>query len=47
MYAHLCEHLPDSHEQIIVFHYLQPDVDWHNRILMKIEELAGAAFIGG
>lgn len=39
VYAYLLDHLPDSHEQIIVFHYLQPNVDWHNRILMKIEDL--------
>jgi hypothetical protein len=24
----------------ITFHYLQPDLDWHNRILLRIEELA-------
>jgi ADP-dependent NAD(P)H-hydrate dehydratase / NAD(P)H-hydrate epimerase len=39
VYARLVEHLSDSHEQFIVFHYLQPEVDWHNRILMKIEDL--------
>lgn len=39
VYARLVEHLSDSHEQLIVFHYLQPEVDWHNRILMKIEDL--------
>jgi len=39
VYAHLVEHLPDSPERVIVFHYLQPEVDWHNRILMKIDDL--------
>jgi len=29
----------DFEESLIVFHYLQPDVDWHNKILLKIEEL--------
>jgi len=24
----------------MVFHYLQPDVDWHNRVFMHLEELA-------
>jgi ADP-dependent NAD(P)H-hydrate dehydratase / NAD(P)H-hydrate epimerase len=39
VYAHICDHLRDSSEEIIVFHYLQPEVDWHNRILMKIDDL--------
>jgi ADP-dependent NAD(P)H-hydrate dehydratase / NAD(P)H-hydrate epimerase len=25
--------------QAIVFHYLQPDVDWHNRVLFAMEEM--------
>ena len=24
----------------IAFHYLQPDVDWHNRVLFAVEEMA-------
>jgi NAD(P)H-hydrate repair Nnr-like enzyme with NAD(P)H-hydrate dehydratase domain len=32
--------LPDRQEDLMVFHYLQPDVDWHNRILWQIEELS-------
>ncbi len=24
---------------VMVFHYLQPDVDWHNRILFRIQDL--------
>lgn len=39
VYAHIVKYLPECNEQIIVFHYLQPDVDWHNRILIKIEGL--------
>jgi hypothetical protein len=35
IYAHLLEHLSERHPQIMVFHYLQPDVDWHNRILIN------------
>ncbi len=26
--------------QAITFHYLQPDVDWHNKVLFAIEEMA-------
>lgn len=29
----------------VTFHYLQPDVEWHNRILWKIEELAPRPFL--
>lgn len=39
VYAHLCDHLSYCHEEVMVFHYLQPEVDWHNRILMKIDDL--------
>jgi len=39
VYARLVEHIADSQEQIVVFHYLQPEVDWHNRILIKIDDL--------
>lgn len=39
IYAYLIERLSEIHESTFVFHYLQPDVDWHNRILMKIEDL--------
>ncbi len=42
IYAHLEDHFPDTPDQIMTFHYLQPDVDWHNRILMQIEALAHA-----
>jgi len=26
--------------QTITFHYLQPDVDWHNRVMFAVEEMA-------
>jgi ADP-dependent NAD(P)H-hydrate dehydratase / NAD(P)H-hydrate epimerase len=39
VYAHLVERLAGTRERTIVFHYLQPEVDWHNRILMAIEDL--------
>jgi len=44
---------PGTDFQAITFHYLQPDVDWHNRVLFAIEEMtrrpiliADAGFIG-
>lgn len=39
LYAHLVEHIHEPEPTTLVFHYLQPDVDWHNRILMAIDEL--------
>lgn len=30
---------PGTGFQAIAFHYLQPDVDWHNRVLFAIEEM--------
>jgi hypothetical protein len=26
--------------QVITFHYLQPDVDWHNRVLFAVDEIS-------
>lgn len=39
IYAYLCEYLKDHGSEIMVFHYLQPEIDWHNRILMQIDDL--------
>ena len=39
LYAHLTEHIHEPGPTTLVFHYLQPDVDWHNRVLMAIDEL--------
>ena len=38
LYAHLKDQLPATDVRVITFHYLQPDVDWHNRILLALEE---------
>jgi len=40
LYKFLCKHLRESDFQTTTFHYLQPDVDWHNRVLFAIEEMA-------
>ncbi len=38
LYEHLEAQLPAMGAKVITFHYLQPDVDWHNRILLALEE---------
>ena len=39
VYSHLLNTLRDRSETLFVFHYLQPDLDWHNRIFLELEEL--------
>ena len=39
LYAHLTQHLPKERFEVVTFHYLQPDVDWHNRVLFAVEEM--------
>jgi NAD(P)H-hydrate repair Nnr-like enzyme with NAD(P)H-hydrate dehydratase domain len=39
VYKNLVDTLPHLSDSLIVFHYLQPDVDWHNRILMGLQEM--------
>ncbi len=39
VYAYLEKQFPNGDEHTIVFHYLQPDVDWHNRILIQAESV--------
>jgi len=39
LYAHLSENLDGCDINAIAFHYLQPDVDWHNRVLFALEEM--------
>ena len=40
LYAMLTERLAALRPQGIMFHYLFPDVDWHNRVLMAAQALA-------
>ena len=40
LYRHLSENLEKCDFNAIAFHYLQPDVDWHNRVLFAVEEMA-------
>lgn len=39
LYEHLAKRLPNSGFSVITFHYLQPDVDWHNKVLFAVEEM--------
>jgi ADP-dependent NAD(P)H-hydrate dehydratase / NAD(P)H-hydrate epimerase len=39
LYEYLGEDLGKRNFDTIVFHYLQPDVDWHNRVLFTVEEM--------
>jgi len=38
LYEHLQRELPVMGSKVVTFHYLQPDVDWHNRILLALQE---------
>ena len=39
LYDHLVHHLGRSPARVIAFHYLQPDVDWHNKVLFALQEM--------
>lgn len=39
LYDHLTRHLLKAAFEVVTFHYLQPDVDWHNRVLFALEEM--------
>lgn len=40
LYSHLVDHLPVMEIHTLTFHYLQPDVDWHSRIVFAVEAMA-------
>lgn len=40
LYEYLTRRLSGADFQTVTFHYLQPDVDWHNRVLFAIDEMA-------
>ncbi len=39
LYGHLEKVLPAEKYQSLTFHYIQPDVDWHNRVLFAVEQM--------
>jgi hypothetical protein len=40
LYDYLTRHLGGANFHTMVFHYLQPDVDWHQRVLFAVAEMA-------
>ncbi|MBW2568949.1 MAG: sugar kinase [Deltaproteobacteria bacterium] len=40
LYEYLTENLEHLSFSAITFHYLQPDVDWHNRVLFALKKMA-------
>ena len=40
LYEYLTLHLPQSDFESITLHYLQPDVNWHNRVVEALDEIA-------
>ncbi len=45
LYAHLCEDLPGLDVSVLAFHYLQPDVDWHNKVLFAVQDMRPAPLL--
>jgi LmbE family N-acetylglucosaminyl deacetylase len=41
IYDDLTRILPSMKPDTLVFHYFQPDVDWHNRVLFAMEAMGG------
>ena len=39
LYEYLTTRLPEFNFHTIIFHYLQPDVDWHNKIMFALCEM--------
>ena len=39
LYEHLVQILPHRDFGVLCFHYLQPDVDWHNRVLFAVQDM--------
>ena len=39
VYEYLINTLPDRKLGVICFHYLQPEVDWHNRVLFTVQDM--------
>jgi ADP-dependent NAD(P)H-hydrate dehydratase / NAD(P)H-hydrate epimerase len=39
LYEFLEQHLAEFNFNVLTFHYLQPDVDWHNRVLFAVQTI--------
>jgi ADP-dependent NAD(P)H-hydrate dehydratase / NAD(P)H-hydrate epimerase len=40
LYAFLSDNIAKENHGFMVFHYLQPDVDWHGRVLLALRSMA-------
>ncbi len=40
LYRYLSDHLAEYAFEGLTFHYLQPDVDWHNKVLFAVEAMS-------
>jgi hypothetical protein len=45
IYAFLEENLSDLAPSVVAFHYLQPDIDWHNRVLFALQAMQTPPFL--
>lgn len=39
IYRHLFENVQAISPELLIFHYVQPDVDWHNRVYLSLEKM--------
>jgi len=39
LYAYLAQNLPSRSFSTLAFHYLQPDVDWHAKVLLSVQSM--------
>ena len=39
LYKFLSDHLHEFAFTVLAFHYLQPDVDWHNKVMFAVEKM--------
>ena len=45
LYEFLSGHLHEFDFKVLTFHYLQPDVDWHNKVLFAVERMKKLPFL--
>lgn len=39
LYEYISNNIQTANHDVITFHYLQPDSDWHNRVLFAVEKM--------
>ena len=45
LYKYLSENLSSFDFDVITFHYLQPDSDWHNKVLFAVDDMKKRPFL--